>query len=85
MLLGSSGTTSAVPSFSNCSLPYHHRLRNHGPITTGHSLGGGAPFIPMKATQWCMKPKMLDLQAGLFCIVYTLCSPDSIFLDFFFY
>ena len=29
-------------------------------MLSGYSLVGGPPFIPMKATQWRMKPKWLD-------------------------
>lgn len=33
----------------------------HGCINrTGNSIGGGAPFIPMKVAQWHMKPKKFD-------------------------
>ena len=28
-----------------------------GCFITGHIVGGGAPFIPMKAAQWCFEAK----------------------------
>ena len=34
---------------------------NHGyTMLSGYSVFGGPPFIPMKAGQWRMKPKMTD-------------------------
>ena len=34
-----------------------------GSFITGHSVGGGAPFTPMKAAQWCFEAKKLDFLA----------------------
>ena len=29
------------------------------------STGGGAPFIPVKAAQWCMNPKKFDIWVNI--------------------
>lgn len=43
---------------------YHHPLQAYkGHFTTGHSVGGGAPVIPLKAAQWSFETKKLDVWA----------------------
>ena len=34
---------------------------SQGLYITGHSVGGGAPFIPKKAAQWCFEAKGAQL------------------------
>ena len=64
MLTGTEGDTVYETSEHGCLL------------RTGYSVVGGPAFIPVKAAQWCMKPKMTDF-LGLKIpgseAVFTLC------------
>ena len=36
-------------------------ILGHDLLKTGHPVGGGTPFIPMKAARWCFEAKKSQL------------------------
>lgn len=48
---------------------------------SGYSVGGGAPFIPIRAAQWRVTPKKFDFLGvklpRFVCIASILCGPQS--------